>query len=88
MHLVYKATYHDKQTSYNWQAHITDDFGNVVCGRKLNEFWDVYSEYFPSLEVVFQSHDPQGICANCRRSKRLTQRVPDAAQAAGESDKN
>jgi hypothetical protein len=81
MHLIFKATYHDRQKSYNRQAHITDDFGNVVCGRNLNEFWDVFSEWYPSLEVLLQNHDSSGVCANCRHSKHITKCLTDHGQS-------
>ncbi len=70
MYLVYKATYHDTQTSYNWQAHIIHN-GRVMCGRRLGIFWDQFSKEFPSLREMLRAYDPDGICYQCRHSRKL-----------------
>ena len=85
MHLVYKATYHDLQISYNWKAHIVQS-NKVVCGRELGIFWDQYSNEYPSLAELFAEHDPQGICWQCRHSSRLTKREPDRVVRAAKNN--
>lgn len=80
MRLIYKATYHDTQTSYNWQAHI-EQAGKVACGRELSYWWDQYSKEYNTLKDMFAEHDPSGICHNCRHSKRLTMRAADKSYA-------
>jgi hypothetical protein len=63
VHLIYKGTYGDTQSSgvYRWSPHITDDYGVAYCGRRLDPLmWDQGGDVTIDTQTT-------GVCKQCLR---------------------